>query len=202
MFQIEESEQESNAFIYEADTENTAFDPTFEIDGWRITHFSLDPSTATYATNYGDPALPPGSGREYSRLTLRIALERTERSSFFKLTAIVYAAFLLVLIGYFLHIGNLHPMSSQIGLLASALFATAINMRSVTSDLGSETGLAPIDKIHIVVLIAIAVSGMMVVVGSILVNREWEQPAIVRLNVRAAGIVAITFVVANAVLVG
>lgn len=200
--QMEEAELEASALVYAPDSANTAYNPTIDIDGWRITEFSLDPSTATYSTTYGDPDLPPGSGSEFSRLTLNIGIDRTELSSFFKLTAIVYAAFLLVLISYFLHLDNIHPMSSQIGLLASALFATAINMRSVQSDLGSEGGLALIDKIHILVLISIAFTGATVVVTSLLVNRGWEQAAIVRLHAREAAVTAIGFVAANAVLIG
>jgi hypothetical protein len=200
--QIEEAQQDASSFIYEPDSENSDTDPNIAINGWRITLFSLGTSTTRYSTNYGDPALPSGAGSGYSQLTVGIDIERSELSSFFKLTAIVYAAFLLILITYFLHIDSLHPLDSQLALLASALFASAINMRNATSELGSQNGLTLVDKIHILVLIAIVITGFMVVISSLFVNRGWEQSTIVRLHFRAAAITAITFIAANALLIG
>lgn len=199
---MEEAGQDVSGFVYEADTANTGYDAGMKIKGWKIDDFALEPSTATYTTTYGDPALEAGGTSQYSRLTLKIGIDRAELSSFFKLTAIVYAAFLLALISFFLYLGELHPLSSQMGLLAGALFAAAINMRNATSTLGSEGGMTLVDKIHILVLGYILAAGVVAVISSLLINRGREQPAVARMNYRLAAVAAATFVAANALLIG
>jgi hypothetical protein len=199
--QLEEGALDANEFVYEPDTANTTYDPHIDIPGWRISDFTMVPSIVTYGTTFGDPALPPGATSEYSRLTLDVGVVREDLSGFFKLTAVVYAAFILSLITYLMHLESTTALSPQMGLLAGALFAAAVNMLTASAEIGSESGLTLVDKIHIVVLFYILVAALVAVVSRLLVERGWSTSAIARLNYRACAIAVVTFAMINAALI-
>lgn len=200
--QMEEASADASSFAYEPDNENSAVHSGIAIKGWKIVSFSLEPSMTTYDTTYGDPAAEAGGSSRYGRLTLKVGIERTEVASFFTLTVVVYAAFLFALSSYFVHLEGLHIVSPQMGLLAAALFAAAINMGRANASLSSASGLTLVDKIHFIVFGYIIATGVVVVVSRLLVDRGWDQAAVARLNYRAAAIAAVTFVAANALLIG
>jgi hypothetical protein len=198
---LEEGVDDSRRFVYEADTANSMADPVLQIPGWRLAEFSLRPSLARYATTFGDPDLPPGTTSEYSRLTLDMEIARADLSGFFNLTAIVYAAFVLSLVTYVMHLESTTAVSHRLGLLAGALFATAVNLVTASTALGSAGGLTLVDKIHIVVLLYILVAAVVTVVLRVLVERGWPEAAIARLNYRVGAISAVVFFAVNAVLI-
>ena len=118
---LEEGVEDAAHFRYEPDTADTAYDPALRLPGWTITGFALTPSLAHYPTDFGDPAQSTGTGSDYSRLTLVIELARADLASFFKLTAVVYAAFVLSLGAYVMHLESPNILGAQLGLLAGAL---------------------------------------------------------------------------------
>jgi hypothetical protein len=198
---LEEGVEDARRFVYEADTVNSTADPALQIPGWQLTEFGLSPALARYDTTFGDPDLPPGTTSEYSRLTVGMRIERADLSGFFNLTAIVYAAFVLSLVTYVMHLESTTAVSHRLGLLAGALFATAVNLVTASTALGSAGGLTLVDKIHILVLAYILVAAVVTVVLRVLVERGWPEAAIARLNYRVGAISAIVFVAINAVLI-
>ncbi len=198
---LEEGDEDARRFVYEPDTANSRVDPTMQLPGWTMTDFALLGSTRPYDTTFGDPDLPAGGSSEYSRLTVEIGLTRTDLSGFFKLTAVVYAAFVFSLISYVMHLETTTAISPQVGLLAGALFAAAVNLVTASGALGSASGLTLVDKIHVLVLIYILGAAVMAVLSRMLVERGWTAAAIARLNLRAGVIAASSFVVANALLI-
>jgi len=137
----------------------------------------------------------------YNRLTFTIDLARDDLSGFFKLTAVVYAAFVFSLISYLMHLETTTAISPQVGLLAGALFATAVNLVTASSVLGTASGLTLVDKIHVVVLVYILVAGVVAIVSRVLVERGWTAPAIARLNSWAGLMAAVSFVLINVLLI-
>ena len=198
---LEEGIEDARRFVYEADTANSTVDPALQIPGWQITEFDLSPTLTRYATTFGDPDLPLGATSEYSRLTLGVGIKRAELSGFFNLTAIVYAAFALSLVTYVMHLESTTDVSHRLGLLAGALFATAVNLVTATTALGSAGGLTLVDKIHIAVLIYILVAAVATVVLRMLIERGWPEAAIARLDYRLGAISAVVFVAINAVFI-
>ena len=198
---MEEGDEDVRQFVYEPDTANTGIDPSLQLPGWGITDLALRGSTTTYATTFGDPSLPEGGSSEYSRLTLEIGLARNDLSGFFKLTAVVYAAFIFSLITYVMHLETTTAISPQVGLLAGALFAAAVNLVTASGALGSASGLTLVDKIHVLVLVYILIAAVVAVVSRVLVERGWAPAAIARLNYRVGAMAAISFVVVNALLI-
>jgi hypothetical protein len=95
---------------------------------------------------------------------------RADLSGFFKLTAVVYAAFVLSLISYVMHLETTTAISPQVGLLAGALFAAAVNLVTVSGALGSASGLTLVDKIHVLVLVYILTAAVVAVISRMLVE--------------------------------
>jgi hypothetical protein len=200
--ELEEGAEDVRRFVYEPDTANSRVDPTIQLPGWTLTDFALLGSTRTYDTTFGNPDLPAGGSSEYSRLTVATGLMRSDLSGFFKLTAVVYAAFVLSLISYVMHLETTTAISPQMGLLAGALFAAAVNLVTASGALGSASGLTLVDKIHVLVLVYILGAAVVAVLSRVLVERGWTAVAVARLNRRAGVLAAGSFVAVNALLIG
>jgi hypothetical protein len=198
---LEEGDEDVRRFVYEPDTANSRVDPTMQLPGWTMTDFALLGSTRFYDTTFGDPDLPAGGSSEYSRLTVAIGLMRSDLSGFFKLTAVVYAAFVFSLISYIMHLETTTAISPQVGLLAGALFAAAVNLVTASGALGSVSGLTLVDKIHVLVLVYILGAAVVAVLSRVLVERGWTAAAVARLNLRVGVLAAGSFLAANALLI-
>jgi hypothetical protein len=198
---LEEGFEDAAHFRYEPDTTDTTYDTALQLPGWTITGFTLTPSLAHYRTTFGDPAAA-GTGSDYSRLTLDVGLERADLPGFFKLTAVVYAAFVLSLGTYVVqHLESPHSLGPQLGLLAAALFAAAVNMVTASAELSYAHGLTLVDAIHIVVLLYILVAAAVTVRLRLLLERGWPAARIARLNYRAGTIAVASFLAINAALI-
>lgn len=200
--QLEEGIDDVRKFIYEPDLENSGIDPTLELPGgWQITGWNLTGGSNAYDTTFGDPELPPGGASEYSRLTLSIDLVRNDLSGFFKLTAVVYAAFIFSLVTYLMQMDTSGGIGPRVSLLAIALFSAAVNLINASNALGTSSGLTMVDWIHITVLIYILIAAAVTVISRLLLDRGWTVEDVTRLNYRLGAVAAISFVVINISLV-
>ena len=129
-------------------------------------------------------------------------MARADLASFFKLTAVVYAAFVLSLGAYVMHLERPHVLGTQLGLLTAALFAAAVSLRSASETLSNANGLTLVDAIHIVVLLYILIAFVVIVGGRLLEERGWPAARIAHLNARTAAIAVASFLAINAVLIG
>lgn len=201
--ELEEGIQDVRKFVYDADIANSGVDPGLRLPGgWMIAETRLTGGVKSYDTTFGDPSLPEGGGSEFSRLTLSIDVARTDLSAFFKLTAVVYAAFIFSLITYLMHLETTTGISPRVGLLAIALFSTAVNLVNASDDLGTASGLTLVDKIHVMVLGYILVAALVTVISRMLVDQGWAAADVARLNYRVGTVVVVSFVALNALLIG
>lgn len=201
--ELEEGVKDVRGFIYDPDSANSGVDPDLLLPGgWKMTGASLVGGTKTYDTTFGDPGLPAGGESEYSRLTLAIDLVRTDLSGFFKMTAVVYAAFVFALITYMMNIEAATGIGPRVSLLAIALFSAAVNLISSSNALGTASGLTLVDKIHVMVLLYILIAALVTVGSRMLVEQGWETVDVARLNYRVGAVVTIAFVAINASLIG
>ena len=160
---LEEGIEEEPTFSYEADSANSGFGLEEPVEGWRIRAMRIEAGSAAYATNFGDPATS-GPASRFGRLRATLELERSDWTGFAKLTAALYAGFLICLIGCLVPV-NATTFAPRVTLLVASLFAMVINMRSASTALGSEHGLTLIDKLHVVGLayvVAIAAATVLV----------------------------------------
>jgi hypothetical protein len=199
---LEEGVDDARGFVYDPDIANSGVDPELQLPGgWRMTGSTLVGSTKTYDTTFGDSDLPVGGSSEYSRLTLSIGLERTDLGGFFKLTAVVYAAFFFSLISYVMHMETTTGIGPRVSLLAIALFSAAVNLINASDDLGTASGLTLVDKIHVMVLVYLLGAAIVTVVSRLLLERGWEAADIADLNYRVGAMVIISFIGLNALLI-
>lgn len=200
---IEETAYVTGEFSYEADTSDPIPIPESErhLPHWEIVDASLESGTAHYLTSYGDPRDPHGTS-DYPQLVLSVTLERADITGFIKLTFVVYIAFLISLISYFLHMDRASLLLARFTVISATVFAVAVSMNRVTSELGTEDGITLIDKIHIVALVAILVDAVAALVTHLLIVRGRSMEDLSRFNRLVMGAVTIGFMTANALLIG
>ena len=200
--ELEEGVDDVRKFIYEPDLANSGIDPSLELPGgWQITGWTLTGGSNSYSTTFGDPDLPSGGTSEYSRLTLSIDLARNDLSGFFKMTAVVYAAFIFSLVTYLMQMDTTSGIGPRVSLLAIALFSAAVNLINASNALGTSSGLTLVDWIHIIVLLYILIAAAVTVISRLLLDRGWSVADVTRLNYRLGAVAAISFIVINISLV-
>jgi hypothetical protein len=129
-------------------------------------------------------------------------IERTDLTSFVKLTFVVYIAFLLSLISYFLNLRNPALLTARFSVISGALFAVAVSLRSATSALSSEEGLTLVDKIHVAALLVILIDAVAALVTQLLMERGRPAAEVTRFDRIVMAGVVVGFVAANAWLIG
>ncbi len=199
---LEEGVADTRSLVYEPDAVNSGYPAGVASGDWRVTAFSVTGDTGTPNTTFGDPTLAPGEGSAYTRLVVATTIERTDLTSFVKLTFVVYVAFLLSLISYFLNLRNPALLTARFSVISGALFAVAVNLRAATSALASEERLTLVDKIHVAALVVILIDAVAALVTQLLV--EWGRPAaaVARFDRIVMAAVVAGFVAANAWLIG
>jgi hypothetical protein len=197
---MEEGVDDTQTFRYEPDP-RSGFDKDVVVPGWRVTGFRLKPSEREYDTTFGDPSLPADASARYSRLEAQISISRTNTfTSFFKLASVVYVAATLALLSFLFHLDSGGSFGSRISFLAGALFATVINMRVASTELGTNDGLTLMDLIHITALILIIAATILTIVA----DRQLEtgkKQSVRRFDFRNAITCATLFIAANAALI-
>jgi hypothetical protein len=118
------------------------------IEGWRVRGMRVEVGVVAYATNFGDPAVA-GPASRFSQLRAVLELERSNYTGFLKLTAALYAGFLVCAIGCLVPL-TATTFAPRITLLVASLFALVINMRTASLALGSAHGATLVDKLHFV----------------------------------------------------
>ena len=184
--EMEEAERDIARVTYVPDTANSSFDPELSLSGWRILSTQLLTGSKQYHTSFGDPRLPPGSPSAYARAELRVLLERTDRSGFWKLTVGAFAAALMALASYGLRVDQAAALSPRFGLLAGSAFAAVISLRSAASELGASGYTTLIDTVHGAVLLYILMATAAGVVAWRSFLRHGEVATVQRLEKRLA----------------
>ena len=193
---IENSDWDDSAFVFVPDTAGSAYEADMPLEGWSIERFSVASAPYTYQTTYGDPEDPVGTS-EYSRLTVNIAVERADYNSFFKLTFVVYIAFLISLVSYFVNLKNPAMLAARLGVISGALFTVAVSLRTATDALSSQEGFTLVGKIHLVAMAAILIDAIAALATQLLTERGRSETELKRFDRNVMILVVIGFVAAN-----
>ena len=201
---MEEAVDGTSTLVYTPDVYNSFYNKEMELSDWKVVGFSMASRPVAYATTFGDPRLAPNASSEYAGVSFSMIVQRKEMTSYFKLTAVAYVSFLLALIGCFMHMDKgsqgLSCLGTRITLIAGALFACVLNMRSTSAALGSEDGITLVDKVHILVLIYILLLSILAVFNRDMLVRGWDEQKL-KLADRWAVVVAfLTFMTINMIL--
>jgi hypothetical protein len=162
---MEEGVDDTREFTYEGDTAKSGVDPRIKVAGWRVTGFQLTQTARNYETTFGDPSLPADASAQYARLDAVITIARDSFTSFFKMAAVVYVAATLALLSFLFYLDAPSSFGSRISFLGGSLFATVINMRVSSTELGSNVGLTLIDMIHLTSLTLILAATVLTIVA-------------------------------------
>lgn len=192
---MEESDVDSRELRYQADAAESKVEPTLSLKSWKIQSYNVAAADITHPTTYGDPTLVGGDST-YASFEMSIALERRSRiADFLKATFAVYAAGMLALV-------SLLIIDGRVGLLGATMFTVVLSFVSLDRILGPHDSLYLLDKIHFLTLTLIMAAGAWGVRSTRLVSLGADKTAVHRADFRAAVVLALVYVVANAILIG
>ena len=156
--EIEESNAYIDELVYVPDQARGLVDDNLKLTGWRIVSSQVKAGSKTYPSSFGDPMLPVGGPTAFSRMDVIVRLERTSMTAFWKFTAGAFVAAVIALASYAFHVDQGQTMSPRFALLAGAVFAAIISLRTESSELGTTEYNTLVDQVHLVVLLYVLVA--------------------------------------------
>lgn len=150
-FSIENSQFDSKALVFVADTFGEHFDSRFTLRGWTIDSLDISTGIKKYETAFGDNSIKiPHT--EYSNFKVKIGIDRDAMGLFWKMFLGMYIAFLIACMCFFIHADSI---DSRFGLSVGALFAVIGNKYIVDSSLPESTTFTLVDMLHGLTLVFI-----------------------------------------------
>lgn len=198
---MENADYDTSMFFFDPDTTGSAFEPDMPLEGWDVAAFGVGTSVTTYQSVFGDPDNPTGT-TAYNRFTVNIELVRNDLSGFIRLTFVVYLAFLLSLVGYFVYLEPETMLAARLGVVAGAVFAVAVNLHTVTATLGNQEGLSMVDKIHVAAMVAIILGAVNALATQVRIERGDSEVTLRRFDRTTMAIVLTGYLLYNGWLVG
>jgi len=141
---IENSQFDSKAFVFVADTVGKHYDPRFTLSGWNIDSCILMTGVKQYETGFGDESLAKPH-TEYSNFRVRLSLHRDASGLFWKMFLGMYLAFLIAYTCFYIHSDGI---DSRFGLSVGSLFAAIGNKYIIDSSLPESTSFTLVDTLH------------------------------------------------------
>lgn len=145
---IENSQYDSDALVFAADTFGNHYDPRFVVSGWTIDSFKVSTKIKNYETAFGDPSLEQPHS-EYGSYRVHIGITRDAMSLFWKMFIGMYLAFFIAYVCFFIHADCIE---SRFGLSVGSLFAVIGNKYVIDSALPETSSFTLVDTLHGVTL--------------------------------------------------
>jgi hypothetical protein len=143
-FSIENSQFDSDAMVFVADTLGKHFDPRFTLRGWNVDSLNINTGIKQYETAFGDESLKKPH-TEYSNYKIRMVISRDAMGLFWKVFLGMYVAFLIAYMCFYIHPDSI---DSRFGLSVGALFAVIGNKYIIDSTLPESTTFTLVDMLH------------------------------------------------------
>jgi hypothetical protein len=141
---LENSQYDSRALVFVADTAGNHYDPRFAVSGWKIDSFNINPGIKIYETAFGDESFKKPR-TEYSAFRVKIGLKRDASGLFWKMFLGMYVAFLIAYVCFYIHADSI---DSRFGLSVGSLFAVIGNKYIIDSALPESTSFTLVDTLH------------------------------------------------------
>ena len=141
---IENSQYDSRALVFKADTVGKQYDPRFALRGWNIDSCIVTTGKKIYETAFGDENAVEAKA-EYGAYRVRMSITRDASGLFWKMFFGMYIAFLIAYICFFIHSDG---MDSRFGLSVGSLFAVVGNKYIIDSSLPESTSFTLVDTLH------------------------------------------------------
>lgn len=149
---IENSQFDSNSFVFVPDTVGKQYDHRFTLRGWNIDSLNISAGTKIYETAFGDETIKPHT--EYSNFKVRVSLSRDAMGLFWKMFLGMYVAFLIAFMCFYIHADSI---DSRFGLSVGSLFAVIGNKYIIDGSLPESTTFTLVDTLHGITLVFILV---------------------------------------------
>jgi len=172
-FSIENSQFDSKALVFAADTLGKHFDPRFTLRGWLIDSLNITTGVKVYETAFGDESMAKPHS-EYSNFKLLLQIDRNGMGLFWKMFLGMYVAFLIAYMCFFIHTDSI---DSRFGLSVGALFAVIGNKYIVDSSLPESTTFTLVDTLHGITLLFILAIIVSAAYTLVLVKKEQMDKA-------------------------
>jgi hypothetical protein len=157
---FEDSSADSSQLWYRPDRANTGCAPQLTLEDWKVSRCSLMVAAHQYVTNFGDPQVPSGTAHTYGRGVLVISLARSQPATeYLKATSIIYPSVLLIIISFFLLTEATNTLGARMSTAGGALFAIALNMKALSSQLNADNHFTLMDAIGLFALVAVVFAG-------------------------------------------
>lgn len=189
---IENSQYDSDALVFTADSLGNHYDSRFVLSGWKIDSFKVFSKIKKYETAFGDPSLDQPHS-EYGSYTVNIGIARDAMSLFWKMFIGMYLAFLIAYVCFFIHADSIE---SRFGLSVGSLFAVIGNKYVIDSALPETSSFTLVDTLHGVTLFFIFI----IIVSTAHALRLIKKHDIVvanRFDKRVAIILIISYIIIN-----
>ena len=170
--QIEDGESETGTLVYVLDAGNLGKSPDIKIPGWALDKFYFGVVPYTYATNYGDPTLPPENQSIFSRFYCSVRVVRAGVGYFIKLFIAVFLSALIAFMSFFISPTDLQ---SRTGLGVGAIFAAVGSQYVIASSLPDSNIMTMADQLHIAAFLFIFLSILVAVISLNLYNRGKKE---------------------------
>jgi hypothetical protein len=169
--EIEDSEQDTRAAVYEADLDNASVSPDLQVSGWVVTADRGHTTTHTYRTNYGDTSLGQDRASSYARYVFEIDVKRPGYGRFMK---VFFGLFVAVLISWCAFHVRPKDSSPRVSLGVGATFAAAAVTVAINNSLPDTNDVTMADKLIMLTLGIIVASVAETITALALVARGRE----------------------------
>ncbi|MCW3119772.1 MAG: hypothetical protein JWM28_3854 [Chitinophagaceae bacterium] len=141
---IENSQYDSKALVFAADTVGAHFDRRFTFSGWKIDSCIISTGIKAYETAFGDESLAKPH-TEYGSFRVRLSIKRDAGGLFWKMFLGMYIAFLIAYMCFYIHPDSI---DSRFGLSVGSLFAVIGNKYIIDSALPESSSFTLVDTLH------------------------------------------------------
>lgn len=195
-FSIENSQFDSDALVFAADTSGKHFDPRFTLRGWAVDSLNVTTGKKAYETAFGDESLDKPH-TEYSNFKTKLVIHRDAMGLFWKMFLGMYVAFFIAYMCFYIHADSI---DSRFGLSVGALFAVIGNKYIIDASLPDSTTFTLVDTLHGITLIFI----LTVIISTAHTLRLIKQDKVEqsrKFDIRCGQVLLTTYVVLNAVFI-
>lgn len=193
---IENSQFDSSALVFVADTIGQHFDKRFTLRGWVIDSCLISSIVRTYETGFGDESLEKPQTK-YSAFRTRLVITRDAGGLFWKMFLGMYIAFFIAFICFYIHSDS---MDSRFGLSVGSIFAVIGNKYIIDSSLPESSSFTLVDSLHGITLFFI----MAIIAAnawSLKLIKKHQMEKAHRFDHRIALIILAVYIILNSLLI-
>jgi hypothetical protein len=195
--QIENTLFDKNDLVFKPDIKGSKFDSDEALAGWDIHNFHVNVIDNRYETGFGDDR-PDKGNQTFSAFLIQMDIARNAWGLFLKIFVGMYIAFLIAMISFAPHPGELEP---RFGLPVGGLFAAVGNKYIIDSILPESTTFTLVDSLHAITFFTIFAILVVSAICLKLLDKE-KTELCMRVNKIGAWVIGGAYFLANVILVG